>query len=482
MSAPYVSVSITGYNDNPPPDDGSESEENRIYWATIKEKLPDPLKTALEAIDTNIIAAFAKVIGGAGVTTSSISATVAAVDQGKLYRATAAGITITTPDATSVGSPFVFGHINSSDGDTTLDGNGSQTVDGDASITLGPREGILVWTDGTNWFTIGRAPSRLIPPQGYLTLTSGTPVISGDVAGATSVYYTPDIGNLIPIPDGTKFAIREFSELTLTLNANHVANAIYDIFAFSDSGTLRLGTGPAWTTATAGSGARGTGAGTTELERLKGLYVNKVSMTARNGASTYSVAAKSGIYLGSMLMDGTNGQVTCHRTWGASRKWGVWNVFNRKPIILKAGEATASWNYTTNTIRQSGGFGNSTIALFAGLAEEIFDLSFTQKVSGGTGSAASAMNVAWEQGIGWNSTTAYSGTVAHSGITGSTSAGGNWCGTLGSTPTAKYIAPPAQGLNNVNSLERTTTATGTGVSINYQGGEDDMVLVAKYMG
>ena len=30
MAAPYTSQSISGYNDNPPPDDGSQTEANRV--------------------------------------------------------------------------------------------------------------------------------------------------------------------------------------------------------------------------------------------------------------------------------------------------------------------------------------------------------------------------------------------------------------------------------------------------------------------
>jgi hypothetical protein len=102
-------------------------------------------------------------------------------------------------------------------------------------------------------------------PQGYLTLTSGTAIITGDVLAATSVYYTPYIGNQIPIYDGTQFNLSSFSELTLTLNSNHTASNIYDVFVWLESGVVTMGTGPAWNTATAGAGARGSGAGTTEL-------------------------------------------------------------------------------------------------------------------------------------------------------------------------------------------------------------------------
>jgi hypothetical protein len=120
-----------------------------------------------------------------------------------------------------------------------------------------------------------------------LTPTSGSPVITGDASASTAVYYEPFVGNLVPIYNGSTMTPTEFAALTLTLASQHVASSIYDVFVFSNSGAVTLVTGPAWSNVTAGSCARGTGASTTELTRIKGLYVNAVSMTARNGSTTY---------------------------------------------------------------------------------------------------------------------------------------------------------------------------------------------------
>lgn len=54
MSCSYTPVSITGYNASPPPDDGTEVSGNVIKWSNHKDKLGDPLKTAIEAIDSNL--------------------------------------------------------------------------------------------------------------------------------------------------------------------------------------------------------------------------------------------------------------------------------------------------------------------------------------------------------------------------------------------------------------------------------------------
>lgn len=56
--ASYTSPSISGYNSNPPSDDGTESTANRVDWDTIKTKLDDPIKSYAEAIDSATTTAF----------------------------------------------------------------------------------------------------------------------------------------------------------------------------------------------------------------------------------------------------------------------------------------------------------------------------------------------------------------------------------------------------------------------------------------
>lgn len=309
------------------------------------------------------------------------------------------------------------------------------------------------------------ATPAVTPPQGRLTLTSATPVISTDVTAATAVYYSPYTGNLVPVYNGSSFTPTTFSELTLTLASQHVASSIYDVFVFSNSGVLTLATGPAWTTATAGSGARGSGAGTTQLSRVLGYYTNAVSMTGRNGATTYTIGANLGTYVGSLLIDGSNGQVSCHVTYGQSRKWAVWNAYNRVPIVLQAGDTGSSWTYATATIRASNNSSANSLSLFMGLAEEYADLSFLQYVVVGAGGGASVNG-----GIGYNSTSAFSGkrgTVPQAGGAA-----------FNQDIIARYTPPPSIGLNTVTALEK---GSGAG-TITWNSGNADMLLTARWNG
>lgn len=257
MGAPYTSVSISGYNSNPPPDDGTQTEANRVKYDTTKTKLADPVKTLAETIDTNIGTAFGKVVGGAGITSTAISYQVLSTDQGKLVRATGSSITITTPDATDVDDPFVFALHNESSGTVTLDGSGSQTIDGGASITLAAGEGIAIFTDGSNWFTIGRnnvseSTSGFVLLNGIMGSSVGSNALTISILDKAA--NTPSAANPVFVvirnstavnPAYTLMAITAATTLVIssgsTMGASNGAAFRLWVVGFNDAGTFRLG-------------------------------------------------------------------------------------------------------------------------------------------------------------------------------------------------------------------------------------------------
>lgn len=259
MASPYTSVAVTGYNPNPPADDGSAVAANRVLWSTIKTKLPDPLKTAIEAINANLVTAFGKTVGGAGITSTAVDYTVASTDQGKLVRATAASITVTTPDATDVTSPFVFAFLNNSSGTLTFDGNGSQTVDGNASVTVPAGAGFMCYTDGTNWFTTGQQGTLVGKQLMYGDIINGTIVESNATNAATFAIKTlagtdPSASDPVlvcfrnaTVGTGT-YVYRNITAATsLVLSSGSTLGAANGIpfkawlVLFDDAGTIRLG-------------------------------------------------------------------------------------------------------------------------------------------------------------------------------------------------------------------------------------------------
>lgn len=310
-------------------------------------------------------------------------------------------------------------------------------------------------------------------PQGRLTPTSGVPVISTSVIGGTAVYYTPYNGKYVAVYDGSQSNLQGFDELTLTLSASHVLNSIYDVFAFMDSGTLRIGTGPAWTGIAPGSGARGSGAGTSDLLRANGLLVNANAMSAvRNGASTYSVPQFQATYLGSIWIDGTAGQITCHTSYGQNRKWSIWNAYNRAPIYLKCGDPTSSWAYTTNTLRPANGSASNKLSVFQGLAEENYDLAYSNVV---TASLTNNQVGKGQIGIGFNSSSASSGKVGLASITNSS---GGTLSALNMPVNAKLLTFPLLGIADIYALESGLAAD----SCTFNGTEGSMLLSALWRG
>jgi hypothetical protein len=208
--------------------------------------------------------------------------------------------------------------------------------------------------------------------SGRLTLTSGIAVLTSNVSGAGTIYYTPYVGSYIPIYDGTNFVPTVFSELSNVLadsstgKAGPAAGAVssnYDLFVWNDSGTVRLTRGPAWTSAT----ARGTGSGTTEIARVNGIHLNEQSIT--NGP-----AAQRGTYVGTIRTNASS-QVDMRFSdvdiASAVATVGVWNMYHRVELlsrIIHNGGGTHT--YSTSGWRQYGGLANAQINFVTGLAED----------------------------------------------------------------------------------------------------------------
>ena len=195
---------------------------------------------------------------------------------------------------------------------------------------------------GATGATGAAGASGLSVPGGRLTLTSATPVLTTDTTGATTIYYALYLHDQVPIYDGSNFVSTTFTELSLAVGTK-TSGANYDVFIYSNSGTPTLVFGPAWSSNT----ARGTGAGTTELERVKGIWTNKVDISG-------GPAANRGTFLGTIRTTSTTA-TGCRFGSGASRtggQWYVWNAYNRSPVDLTIFDSTASWTYNDSTTFQ----------------------------------------------------------------------------------------------------------------------------------
>lgn len=264
-----------------------------------------------------------------------------------------------------------------------------------ASGTLTNCTGLPIGGGGTGGTTVATARVNLgllpSPPGGRITLTTATPITTSDVSAATTVYYTPHMHQYVPIYDGTNFMMLnvtgELSQATTDTTkspAAVAASSVYDLFVWSDSGTFRCTRGPAWTSST----ARGTGAGTTELERVQGIYVNKIAIT--NGP-----AAQRGTYVGTIRS--TSGSAITDSA--ASRL--VWNQYNQARRPLRVVDTTDSWNYTTATVRQANGSTANQVEFVRGFNEQVVDMMVIANVRN------TDVGIAFDVGVGLDSTTTF---------------------------------------------------------------------------
>lgn len=198
------------------------------------------------------------------------------------------------------------------------------------NIAVGGSE-VHFGTDGyvliNNAGVIGEIPITTIAVtphviDGRLTLSSNTPVVQPNASSATTLYYTPYLGNRVSLYNGSAWVVYAFSQLSIAVPST--SNTNYDVYLYDNSGTLTLDL-TAWTNDTTRA---------TALTRQDGVLV-KTGATSRRYIGTVRTSPTTG------YMDDTPG----------SRH--VWNMYNRVSSHLYAG-TTGSYNYTTGTWRAAG--------------------------------------------------------------------------------------------------------------------------------
>jgi hypothetical protein len=217
-------------------------------------------------------------------------------------------------------------------------------------------------------------------PQGRLTLQSNTPVMTSDVTGATTVYYTPYQGNLIPIYSGGgsgTWTEYQFSQLTLTISSTYqTAGNIYDVFVFISGGVPVIAFGPQWYS----TSSRGTNYGS-DIQQLDGIWVNTYGVPQgadfNNGSTLYSTGSVplywGATYVGSVYIT-ANGETGVSlkpsaASGGTNNVMGVYNAYNRVRTTAYSRDSTSSWNYSTASWRAADGSTSNRISFLDGLQQ-----------------------------------------------------------------------------------------------------------------
>lgn len=235
---------------------------------------------------------------------------------------------------------------------------------GTVRLTRGPK-----WVNG-GAFTISIATPAVVTRNGH-GLSDGATWRATATTGALPTGIALNTDYFVTRVDANSF------RLSTTL-ANQVAGT-YINTSGSQSGTH---TGENYTT------TRGTGAGTTELELLNGVWVNKVDIT--NGP-----AARMGTYVGTVYCNASS-QADFKKGSRAAGFGeaivGIWNAYNRVDLsatIINSG----AWS-SSNSWRPAGGLATSRVSVVAGLQEDHLCGSFalTGYAGGSSGNIAASVS------------------------------------------------------------------------------------------
>lgn len=227
--------------------------------------------------------------------------------------------------------------------------------------------------DGTDWVVLDVPPTSAAggKVQDFrLTLTSGTPVTTANVTGATTIYCTPHIGNQIALYDGSAWNVRTSAEFSLALGTL-TSGKPYDVFCYDNSGTPTLEF-LVWTDDTNRA---------TALTRQDGVFVKSGDATRR--------------YLGTFYTTSTT------QTEDSASKRYLWNYYHRVEKELLRIEGTDTWNYTTASYQQANASALNQVSVLAGVNEDAVSVKVQCAVR--NTSAGVGVQVA----IGLDSTTAF---------------------------------------------------------------------------
>jgi hypothetical protein len=240
-----------------------------------------------------------------------------------------------------------------------------------------------------------------------LTLTTGVPVTTTDVTGASTVYLTPYNGNQIALYNGTTWELLTTAQVSLALSGL-TANRPYDVFAWNNAGTVTLET-LVWTNDSTRA---------TALAYQDGVLVRSGSTTRR--------------YLGTFYSTGTT------TTEDSAKLRVLYNYYNRVDRSLFAAPSGSSYTYTTATLRASNNnttYGDCRVGWISGLIEDPVSAHFMGQSSNTGGNAR-------YNSIGLNSTSVSAGST----LSQNTQVGQS------SNPVSLTIAP-ALGFNYLQMLE-----------------------------
>jgi hypothetical protein len=251
--------------------------------------------------------------------------------------------------------------------------------------------------------------------KGRLTLESGVALSTSDQLTKSTIYFTPYHGNQIALYDGTKWIIRTFAEISLSI-AGYTSGKPYDIFVYDNAGTAALES-LVWTNDTTRA---------TALVLQDGVLCKTGALTRRYVGTIYtSATGETQIKLGSAA------------SGGGEAYFGIWNMYNRIEVSANVTDSDTFHDYQSATVRSWAGGGVCRIRAIRGLNEDAVTAHMRAYVTTATDGFCAI-------GIGLDSTSVYGAPKTEVYILS-----GRIAGSIG----AVYDGVPGLGFHALNGLE-----------------------------
>lgn len=151
---------------------------------------------------------------------------------------------------------------------------------------------------------------QTLPVQGRLTVSTGVPIPVTDQTAQGTLYYTPYLGQIVTLYDGTRWRMYSTAEISIALTVTSGKN--YDVFLYDNAGTITIELSAAWTNDTTRADA---------LAAQDGVQVKSAAHTRR--------------WVGTIRASGAN------VTEDSAANRFVWNHYNRTLRQLRAADASA---------------------------------------------------------------------------------------------------------------------------------------------
>lgn len=178
-----------------------------------------------------------------------------------------------------------------------------------------------------------------------LTGTTGVPVTTSDVTGATSVYHTPKSGSgsgRIALPlntTATLWGVVAIAEQTIPLGTI-TADKNYDVFVYVSGSTVAYEL-VAWTNDT-----------------------TRATALAAHGGAWLKTGALNERYIGTLRTTSTT------TTEDSKAKRFLWNESNRAKRFLSVVDTTNSWTWSSTTFHQANASASNQVAYVCGLVAD----------------------------------------------------------------------------------------------------------------